>query len=213
MEGRTNTLAPESSQRVSRRVLVSITAALIVSVSLNVLLAHRVRSETYARWGRIAERSLQVGKAIPPITARGVGGQPETISYEATNQRTVLYVFTPACVWCARNMDNLKTLTGREGDRYRFIGLSLSEEGLPEYIAKNDLKFPVYSGLSPETLRTYKLGGTPQTIVVSPEGKVLQDWAGAYVADRKSQVEAFFHVTLPGLTAIPEPSSAKGAGS
>src|SRR5712692_7532311 len=99
--------------------------------------------------------------------------------------------------------------TGQRGGRYRFIGLSLSEAALAEYVAKNDLKLPVYSGLSPETLKTYKLGSTPQTIVISPQGKVLEDWAGAYVGDRKSQVEAFFHVTLPGLRELPKADAAK----
>ena len=65
------------------------------------------------------------------------------------------------------------------------------------------------SGLSPETLKTYKLGSTPQTIVISPEGKVLQDWVGAYVGDQKSQVEAFFQVTLPGLRELPKAEAAK----
>ena len=106
-------------------------------------------------------------------------------------------------------MDNFKTLLSKESGEYRFIGLSLSEDNLAEYVAKNDLNVPVYSGLSPEMLRTYKLGSTPQTIVISPEGKVLQDWAGAYVGDQKSQVEAFFHVNLPGLRELPKAEAAK----
>jgi hypothetical protein len=52
-------------------------------------------------------------------------------------------------------------------------------------------------------VKNYKLGSTPQTIVISPEAKVLQDWIGAYVGDQKSQVEAFFHVSLPGLRELP----------
>jgi hypothetical protein len=61
----------------------------------------------------------------------------------------------------------------------------------------------------PETLKAYKLRSTPQTIVVSPEGKVLQNWVGAYVGGQKSQVEAFFHVSLPGLRELPKAEAAK----
>jgi hypothetical protein len=75
----------------------------------------------------------------------------------------------------------------------------LSEDGVAQYVAKNALEIPVYSALSPETLKNYKLGSTPQTIVVSADGEVLQNWIGAYVGEQKSQVEAFFHVTLPGV--------------
>ena len=196
-------------RRASIGVLYAVAAALLISVVLNVVLAHRVRSSAYARAARIADRQLKVGSTVPPITAKRMDGQEETISYGQADPPTVLYVFSPPCVWCARNMDNLKTLLDKEKGQYRFIGLSLSEQTLPEYVEKNELRLPVYSGLSPETLKTYKLGSTPQTIVISAEGKVLQDWAGAYVGDQKSQIEEFFHVTLPGLRELPKAEAAK----
>lgn len=147
---------------------------------------------------------LKVGTAVPPIPAKRFSGQAEVISYQGTSLPTVLYIFTPPCSWCARNMDNLKTLLDKESSEYRFIALSLSDEGLAQYVTKNGLNLPVYAGLSTETRKAYKLGGTPQTIVISPEGKVLEDWVGAYVGDQKSQVEAFFHVSLPGLRDLPK---------
>jgi peroxiredoxin len=182
---------------------------LCLSVALNVLLAHKVRDLRDSR-RQMVDRLLKVGTIVPSITAKRVDGQEEVISYEGTNEPTVLYIFTPSCVWCARNIDNFKTLVAREGGLYHFVGLSLSEQALAEYVAQNDLNLSVYSGLSPEALKTYKLGSTPQTIVISPEGKVLQDWAGAYVGDQKSQVEGFFHVSLPGLR--PAPSTRQTGG-
>jgi hypothetical protein len=183
----------------ARTALAAVAVALAVSVTLNVLLAHRVRTLTYVRSASMAEYQLKVGTAVPPIAVKRLGGQQEVISYQEANQSTVLYVFTPPCSWCARNMDNFKTLLGKESGEYRFIALSLSDDTLAEYVAKNDLKLPVYSGLSMDTKAAYKFSATPQTIVVSPDGRVLQNWMGAYVGDQKSQVEAFFHVTLPGI--------------
>ncbi len=183
-----------------RRYMVTVGIVLLVaSVSLNVFFARRVWFFNHSQSLRVSERLLKVGKAVAPITAKRLGGQQEVISYEGANQGTVLYIFTPPCSWCARNIDNLKTLVDKERGHYRFIGLSLSEETLPEYVARNNLNLPVYCGLSSESVKTYKLGSTPQTIVISPEGKVLQDWVGAYVGEQKSQIEAFFHVTLPGI--------------
>jgi hypothetical protein len=46
----------------------------------------------------------------------------------------------------------------------------------------------------------YRLGGTPQTIVISTDGKVLQNWVGAYADKQQMEVEKFFGLTLPGLT-------------
>jgi peroxiredoxin len=205
----TSAATPGATGRASRALLVSCTVALVVSVTLNVVLAHRVRTITHAQSERIAERLLAVGTTVPAIVAKRLDGQEESISYGEVNLSTVLYIFTPPCTWCARNMDNLKTLLDKERGQYRFIGLSLSAESLPEYVAKNDLKLPVYSGLSNETKAAYKLSGTPQTIVISPEGKVLQNWMGAYVGDQQKQIEAFFHVSLPGLKELPKAEAAR----
>jgi len=158
----------------------------------------------YARAEVKAGRVLKIGTTVPAIALKRFGGKKEVISYQGIEQPTVLYIFTPPCTWCTRNMENFKTLLNAESTRYRFVGVSLAEQGLAEYVMKNELKVPVYSGLSPETLTTYKLGGTPQTIVISPEGRVLQDWVGAYVGNQKSEVEAFFHVSLPGIRELPE---------
>jgi peroxiredoxin len=201
---------PEKANPSRSMALIAVTIALCVSVTFNALLAHKVRLVTYAKAARISEHQLSVGTIVPPLTANRLDGQKDAISYRDTTQPTVLYIFTPSCGWCARNMENLKTLLDKDGGQYRFIGLSLSADTLPEYVAKNELRLPVYSDLSPEALKTYKLGSTPQTIVISPEGKVLQDWVGAYVGDQKSQVEAFFHVNLPGLRQLPASQVAGG---
>jgi peroxiredoxin len=185
-----------------------IVVALAVSVAVNVALSHRVW--TFYRMIRRPSRALlQAGTLVPSFKAVSLAGQWQIINYREDSRPTVLYVFTPPCSWCARNVDNFKALLEKERGEYRFIGLSLSGESLSEYIAKNALKFPVYSGLSSETLKTYKLDSTPQTIVISPDGRVLQDWVGAYVGEQKSQVEAFFHVKLPGLKELPEASAAR----
>jgi peroxiredoxin len=205
----TSAATPGATGRASRALLVSCTVALVVSVTLNVVLAHRVRTITHAQSERIAERLLAVGTTVPAIVAKRLDGQEESISYGEVNLSTVLYIFTPPCTWCARNMDNLKTLLDKERGQYRFIGLSLSADALQEYVAKNDLKLPIYSGLSNETKAAYKLSGTPQTIVISPEGRVLQNWMGAYVGDQQKQVEAFFHVSLPGLKELPKAAAAR----
>jgi peroxiredoxin len=186
---------------------------LVVSVVINVGLPHKLRWLTHLI-GRTQNTVLAVGTAVPPFEAADLNGQVQRITFEDVSKPTVLYIFTPPCSWCGRNMINFKELLSRRDAEYRFIGLSLAKEGLSEYVATHGLAIPVYTGLSAEMQKTYKLSGAPQTSVISPEGKVLQDWAGAYVGNQKSQVEAFFHVALPGLgSAPPQLSTAKGAGS
>jgi len=56
----------------------------------------------------------------------------------------------------------------------------------------------------PETLKTYKLGSTPQTIVISAEGKVLQDWVGAYVGESEGPSRSIFSCELAGAAGAAE---------
>jgi len=190
---------PLMPARWSRSARAMIAAALALSVTLNVLLARRLQILTSAKSLAVADRSLKVGATVPPINAKRLNGGQEVISYQNTAQPTVLYILRPGCVWCTRNMDNFRTLLSDEAGQYRFVGLSLTEDGLSEYLEKNKLSLTVYSGLSKQTKDAYKLSGTPQTIVVSPEGRVLQNWIGAYAGEQQTQVEQFFHVELPGL--------------
>jgi len=179
-------------------------AMLLGSVVMNVVLAHRLR-EFSNLLGKSSEQALKPGTRVAPFEAIDLEGQAQTVIYSNVAKPTVLYIFTPPCSWCARNMNNFKELVARKEGEYRFIGLSLSKDGLSKYVAKNELRIPIYSGLSKEMERAYGLGGTPQTIVVSPEGRIVQNWVGAYVGGQKSQVEAFFRTSLPGL--IPAPQS------
>src|SRR5260370_15606139 len=156
----------KSTGRVWSAVTVSL---LLLSVMLNVMLAHRLRSLIGVQSAEFSERLLKIGTILPAFQAVDLKGRSQRIAYGEVAKPTVLYIFTPPCGWCARNIDNFKTLVDKVRGGYRFIGLSLSNEGLPEYVGKNELMLPVYSGLSPETLKTYKLGSTPQTIGISPE--------------------------------------------
>jgi hypothetical protein len=45
------------------------------------------------------------------------------------------------------------------------------------------------------------LGSTPQTIVISPEGRVLKNWTGSYGEQVQAELEEYFQIRLPGLTA------------
>ena len=93
-------------------------------------------------------------------------------------------------------------LADTKGNEFRFIGLSLTDSGLREYIGDHPLKFPIYTGMKAETITSLGLGSTPQTIVISPEGKVVKLWTGAYVERLQPDVEGYFGVRLPGLISV-----------
>lgn len=191
---------PQSSPVQTRRLDGFLLLLLIASLSLNVYLGWRVRRGSNSVPEYTAK--LSPGMNVNPFTATSLAGESFTISYDATNKPTVFYVIIPSCIWCRRNQPNIEKLADTKADDFRFIGLSLEESGLKEYVAEHHLKFPVYTGLTTDTVQSLGLGGTPETIVVSPQGEVLKVWTGAYTEQLRSEVEAYFGIQLPGVSSL-----------
>jgi peroxiredoxin len=181
-------------------VIWAMTAILGVSLAVNLLLAYRIRQGNPSS-ASVKVAPLPVGTAVSPIKAQSLDGGEVTISYKDSSQPLVIYVFTPQCAWCVRNLVNLKAILTQKRDSYRFIALSLTDKDLKQYVAEQQIDVPVFINPGDEARKQYGLGGTPQTIIVSPDGKVLQNWVGAYTGARQAEVERFFGVSLPGLTA------------
>lgn len=139
-----------------------------------------------------------VGAELPPLDAERLGGDREVLQYAESERPSLIYVFTPSCQWCARNLENLKALTAHAKDGYRLVGLSL-DPNVEDYVAQAKLDFPIYINASPEMVSAYGLGPTPLTLVVSPSGKVLKSWTGAYGGATQKEVEATFGLALPGI--------------
>lgn len=183
-----------------RRVIWAMTVILGVSLAVNLWLAYRIRQGNQASTS-VKAAPLPVGAAVPPIKAQSLDGEEATISYEDGPQPLVIYVFTPQCPWCSRNLANLKTILAQKHDSYRFIALSLNDKDVKKYVAEKQIDIPIFTNPGAEAREQYRLGSTPQTIIVSPDGKVLQNWVGAYTGARQAEVERFFGVSLPGLNA------------
>jgi hypothetical protein len=96
----------------------------------------------------------------------------------------------------------VRALINSSNDKYFFIGLSLTREKLSEYLNSHEYGIPVYTDLSNDFKTSYKLAGTPQTIVMSTDGKVIKSWTGAYSGPLKTEIEEYFNVTLPGLAEV-----------
>jgi peroxiredoxin len=185
-----------------RRIIWAMTIILVVSLATTLLLAYKVKvlNDSLRALGTSPPPLLQVGASVPTIKASSLEDRQEVISYAEGTQPTVFYIFTPQCLWCTRNLDNLKMLLSQKQGSYRFVGISLTDKDVKDYVVKNRLDIPIYMNPSEEAQREYKLGTTPQTIVVSPDGKVLQNWVGAYTGEQQTQIEKYFGVKLPGIT-------------
>lgn len=134
-------------------------------------------------------------------TAAGTDAGANAPTGDEDRRPLVLYAFTTRCPWCLRNIPNIKALAAAVASRFRVAALALDtdREAIAHYVATNGLTLPVYTRLSSQTIEAYGLGSVPLTLVVSPEGKLLQRWRGAYTGPSRQEIEDFFDVSLPGL--------------
>lgn len=191
---------PQSNKR--RIYTTTLVILLLTSAGVNVLLTQQISDMRAAirmlKQEIAAVEPLQNGKLFPPIQAQDVTGKTATLNLLGDSKSTILYVFSPQCSWCARNLENLKALATVNGEKYKLIGLSTSSAGLNDYVVEHGLGFPVYAMLPSD--RTGLRTGTPRTLVISADGKIIENWFGAYGGELQKKVEDYFQVTLPGVT-------------
>jgi len=177
--------------------------ALVGSLGLNLNLGLTIRAmKTPPSAG-----GVKVGSVLSVIPLADLPGKPRQIELEK-GRRNVLYVMSPDCVWCARNLDNIRALAGGVGERYAFVGLSNTANKLDVYVASTPLPFPVVVPDKSKLPKGLDLNATPQTVVVSENGTVEKVWVGAFGGDNLADAEKYFGVQLPGLPkATPAPAS------
>jgi len=205
-------LNAQDGARPAKKMDFLLLALLLASLALNVYLGWYAASLKNASRVQPGSSELVPGTVVQPITVSDLNGKQERLFFNDVGKPTVLYVMSPTCKWCERNMQNIKMLSGPRGEAFRFIGLSLSGENLKEYVDSNHFTFPIYKDPSAGSVRALRLVNTPQTIVISPEGRVLKNWVGAYGEQLRPEVEAFFGVKLPGLTADDGSANVPAAG-
>ncbi len=177
----------------------SIHVALAASLCVNFWLGHRlVRLEGTVR--ALTDRpALQIGGQAPDLQLATNAGAEVRIRYSDATVPTVLYIVSPTCKWCARNVTAVGTLAHVLEKRARFLGISVSVSGpsMPLSPTETEHTFPVYTGLSEAAKKQLHLRSTPTTILVSTEGLVMRVWEGAYEGSTRTSLEKYFRVQLP----------------
>lgn len=175
---------------------------LLLSVFLNLFMTFEIRNLKAALSlirNETKEHQIILGKTVSSLNVQNLKGENIKIDYKDTRQPTVIYVFSPDCIWCERNLQNTKYLYEKTQNQYHFIGLSLQKDSADKYSQEKELLFPVYYNPSDLNRIEYNFRATPATFVISPEGKVGKLWSGAYDNATLEDIENFFELKLPGL--------------
>ena len=193
----------QSSQSNKRHIYTTaLVILLLTSSGINLLLTRQISDMRAAirmlKQEIAAAEPLQNGKLFPSIQAQDANGEPLALNLLGYNQPTILYIFSPQCDWCTRNLDNIKALAEGTSEKYKLMGLSTSINGLKDYVVEHGLGFPVYA-MQPSD-RSRLRTGTPRTLIMSTDGKIIENWFGAYGGELQNKVEEYFQITLPGVT-------------
>jgi hypothetical protein len=203
MSTESQTIAP----RASKYDLV-LMAMLVLSLSVNVALGFalaRIVARPQPDTGPSGERlpiAPPLGSVVPALEGTDLVGTVATVSYGDDARPTVIYVFSPECRWCARNLPNLRALIHDKAKSYRFVGLSLDSNAtaVRDYLHATGLDLTVLLNPAPSVVAALGLGVTPHTLVVSPDGRLVRSWMGAFTGTNATDVESYFGLKLPGLT-------------
>lgn len=168
---------------------------LLGSLTLNVALGLHIRNSASVRPGEVG--GTKVGAKVTPVALVESPGGLRELGFHG--EQTILYIMSPTCGWCARNIENIRTI----GRRYRVVGVSPTADKLAAYREKNPLPFEIVVPDSTRLPKWLDLGVTPQTVVVNKSGVVERVWVGALDGSKKTGAEKFFGMSLPGLLEVP----------
>lgn len=171
---------------------------LALSLGLNVYLGLKVRSAPPALQ---STPTIAVGAQAPTLYAEDLDGKKVVVDWSAASQSTILYIFSPSCIWCQRNTDNFDAIVRERQHDYRIVGLSTTGSRLRDYVESHHIGYPVYANPDASKCPIYGQASTPATYLISPAGTVQAMWRGAYAGDTKKRIEAMLHVQLPGIKA------------
>src|SRR5215212_10276902 len=77
---------------------------LVCSLAINLLLARRVASLKRTIGVLKAESQLALGDKLPAIVAKDPQGRTAVLDYSETQLPTVVFIITPTCGWCTKNV-------------------------------------------------------------------------------------------------------------
>jgi thioredoxin-related protein len=165
VNGRTNSAA---------FIRYSIVWACFLLLASNIVLLRANRRLAAARDEFQAKIELQKGARLSALTAKTFDDKDATVSFGRDERRTLILIYSPACVFCEENWPNWDRIVAAiKGDKVRLVAVDLSNLTQPDYAAAHKLdRFLLLRHPAPQTILDYRLRSTPQTILADSSGKV-----------------------------------------
>jgi peroxiredoxin len=185
---------------ISRKMGLMLLSFMLILVSLSLILVKQNLALKASLRARVeVPKGLKLGTAVPALEGKDLSGNKIAVGYDAGGRKTILLSFSPQCSFCEKNMPNWEAIIkGADKNAFRVIGLSLSSLGLEEYVARHNFAdTPLMTEINAGSRFVYKLGSTPQTILIDASGKVEKVWTGWIKGEVREEVEQSLGVKLP----------------
>ena len=187
-----------SGYRISKTTVLLV--VLLVGALL-VLNASLIIQNRKLRGGETNLRSsvLKPGSTVPALAGMDLDGKDFTLDYGKDPRKAVMFIFSPRCGICTKNMPNWKAIS-QDLDRnsYRIVAVSIVAEGVKKYINQQKLtNVPVIAEVDPKSRVSYEMNVTPITLLIDSKGKVEKVWVGQLVAAEQAEVEQALSLKLP----------------
>jgi peroxiredoxin len=182
------------SKKASILVVLLVAALLVLNASL-VIQNRNLRAKISGPRSTV----LHPGNLVPSLSGMDIDGKNFTLAYGNDPRKAVMLVFSPRCGYCTKNMPNWKAIAqSLDRNSYRIVAVSISSEGVKEYIGQQKLTdVPIIAEVDPKSRVSYEMNVSPQTILIDSQGKVEKLWTGVFSPDERSEVEQFLGLKLP----------------
>lgn len=130
---------------------------------------------------QLLERTLKSGQTVPAIRAADINGEEITLTYSESSPYTLVYWFSPTCESCEENFGFWNDIYSvRVEDRLRVVGFCACNAGEGrETKSAHALQYPVLAATEQSIVDMYKGNLLPQTLLIKPDGEIVQVWPGA----------------------------------
>lgn len=159
-------------------VVLSSTAANVALIAINHKLAHQIELLH-------EEQVVRKGVVLPPLKGVDLSGKAAYVDYKTGEQPTVLFVFSSTCSVCAKTWPQWDSvLATQKGMGWRPVFVNLGDPVTADYVASHSLDhYTTLDDITKDTVLSYRLFFTPETILLDGEGRVENVWIGQLSPD------------------------------
>ena len=135
--------------------------------------------------------ALATGTRFPAVDASELDGQRAPFHPAKPDRRaTLLFLLTSTCSYCQANVPTWNDMYAAAAGEVLVVGLSLDDtEHTRKFVAALGVEFPVRVVDDPQALiRSLRLTGVPQTIVLDSGGEVIDSIIGQLTQETRDRL-------------------------